>query len=133
MNKIVRENGKYVLICENGEKMACTRWFENKTQKWHVKLPKNNPSGREYVREDKIVGDYYEFPTKTEHRSGLSYANDWKARMTNEERQTYEQCVLWLEQIKTTCLARAPKELTEEEKLEREIAKLQSKLNKLRG
>lgn len=133
MNKVTKlTNGNYVLTCENGQTFECTRWYEKKTDAWHVKLPKDNPSGRTYIRESNFKDkDTYEFETKTEHREGMSYGG-WKSKLTEEEKVEIEQIEKRYLEIKEAASKRVV-ELTEEEKLLAQIAKLQEKLNKVRA
>lgn len=133
MNRLTKINENlYHLETENGQTFDCKTWFEEKTQKWHVKLPKNNPTGRLFVRLSHFDNsDIYEFETKTEHREGMSYGS-WKDRMTDEEKAIYEECFAKIKKIEEDCKSRKPRELTEEEKLLLQIQKLQSKLNNLK-
>ena len=128
MNKVTKlANGNYELTCENGEKMACTRWYEKKTDAWHVKLPKDNPSGRTYIRESNFANtNIYEFETKTEHREGLSYGG-WRNKLTEDEKKQIEAAEALIERIKAEASKRVI-EITEEQKLMAQIAKLQAKL-----
>lgn len=110
MNKILRTKNvsgqyDYELVTESGAKFACTRWFETKSDSWHVKLPKDNPSGRTYIRESKITADVYEFETKTNHREGLS-GGGWKSKMTTDEIAQVKACEATIEKIKKECQAR---------------------------
>lgn len=133
MNKITKlANGNYELTCENGEKMACTRWYEKKTESWHVKLPKDNPSGRTYIRESHFTNtDVYEFETKTEHREGMSYGG-WRSKLTDEERKQIEEAEKLIETIKEAASKRVI-EMSEEDKLLAQMAKLQAKLTALKA
>lgn len=133
MNILKRlENNRFELTTENGQKFLCDLWFEKKTNEYHVKLPKDNGSGRTYIRLSRFKNtDIYEFETKTEHREGMSYGS-WKDRMTDEEKTEYEKCLKIIENIEKICRERKPKELTEEEKLQKEIDRLIAKRDKLR-
>ena len=127
INKITRIGKQtWKLECFNGETFDCKEWFEKKTGKWHVKLPADNPSGRTYIRVDKIIGDEFEFETKTEHREGLG----WKDRMTDEEKKQWQACEETMAKIKKACEERQPEKLEKnsEEWLLAEIAKLTAKL-----
>lgn len=112
MNKITRKvvDGKstYKLTTDNGQEMDCSLWFEKKTDAWHVKLPKDNPSGRTYVRQ-KIVDDspngIYEFETKTEFRTGL-VGGGWRSKMTSEEAKRMTELETEIENIKKACQSR---------------------------
>lgn len=129
-----RENG-YILIVEDGREFECSRWFEKKVEKWHVVVPKEAREicGRTYIRESYFDNsDIYEFETKTEHREGIGNGG-WKNRLTEEELDEYNSLEQRMEELKKLALSRPIKELTEEEKLEREIMRLTKKLNEKRG
>ena len=132
-NRIEKTENGYILTTENGNIFTCSRWYEKKTESWHVKVPKEGAEecGRTYIRESKFVNGLYEFETKTEHRVGLS-SGGWKSRLTEEELSKYEECERIMNELKEIALTRQPKELTEEEKVMREIEKYQRKLAKLR-
>lgn len=132
MNKIIKTENGYQLVTETGETFECSTWFEKKTNAWHIVVPKEAREicGRTYIREKYLENkDEYLFETKTEHREGMSYGG-WKSRMTEEEKQQWLECEKLMETIKQNCMNRQPVELTETEKLEREIKKLQEKLAK---
>lgn len=133
-NRITRnENGSYKLTTVDGRVFACTRQYEKKTEKWHVVIPKEAREicGRTFVSENRFDdSDTYEFETKTEHREGLS-SGGWKSRMTEEEKAEYEACEARMEAIKKAVLSRPVRELTEAEKIEAQIAKLEARRAKL--
>ena len=135
-NTIIRnENGTYTLTTIDGQTFECDRFYEKKTDKWHVRLPKeaSEITGRTYIRENKFDNsDIYEFDNKTEHREGIG-SGGWKNRLTEEEAEEYKALEERMNELKELALSRPIKELTEEEKLEREIARLTGKLNKLRA
>lgn len=121
---------KYVLTCEDGSVFDCELWFEKKTNQYHVKLPKNNPSGRTYIRKSIVDNSngVYEFPTKTEFRTLTS--GGWRSRLTKdelEELKTYEEGI---ERLKKVGLSRKP--MTENDKLKEQIKKLEEELRNLR-
>lgn len=127
MNKLMKiGDQKWFVECENGVTFECGEWYEKKTGKWHVKLPNDNPTGRTYIRVEKIVNDVYEFETKTEHRENLG----WKDRMTDEEKQEWKECEERMERIKKACQERQPEKLERNsaEWLMAEIARLTAKL-----
>lgn len=131
MNSIKKVGEKYILTCEDGSVFDCELWFEKKTNAWHVKLPKNNPSGRTYVRKSIVDGSngVYEFPTKTEFRT-LS-GGGWRSRLTKdelEELKTYEEGI---ERLKKVGLSRKPK--SENDRLKEQIKKLEEELRNLRS
>jgi hypothetical protein len=137
MNKITKlENGNYQLETENGNVYPCSRWFEKKTNSWHVKLTKegSEETGRTYIRESKIVNGIYEFETKTEHREGLSYGG-WKSKLTEEEKVELETYEKGIERLKEIASKREVKKVdpNSEEGLMLAIAKYQAKLAKMRG
>lgn len=136
-NRIVKENGNYTLITENGNTYPCTRWYEKKTDSWHVKISKEGAEecGRTYVRESRFADtDTYTFETKTEHRTGLS-GGGWRSKMTPEEAQKVKEAEETIERIKALCMTReTPKvDPNSEEGLMAQMAKIQARLAKLRG
>ena len=134
-NVIEKVNGKYILTTVEGQEFECSRWYEKKVDKWHVVVPKEarEVCGRTYIRESYFEdSDIYEFETKTTHREGIGNGG-WKSRLTPEELEKYNECERVMEELKTLALSRPVKELTEEEKLEREIERLTKKLNEKRG
>lgn len=137
MNSLTKINEKsYRLILEDGQEYICSTWIEKKIKNGesveyeHVIIPKEAREicGRTYLRTS-IVGDYYEFETKTSHREGLGNGG-WKSRMTEEERTEWETLETRMNEIKETCMNR---KITEEEKLENEVQKLLKKLAELRN
>ena len=131
MNIIEKINeNTYRLTTEDGQEFTCKTWFEKKTEAYHVLIPKEAREicGRTYIRVS-IVGDHYEFETKTSHREGLGNGG-WKSRMTDDEKARWAELETEMEQIKSACMART---MTEEEKVLREMEKLQKKLATLRG
>lgn len=133
--RVEKINDTYYLIDNNSDyKEACTLWYEKKTDKFHVKLPKDNPSGRTYVRQE-IVDEkgYYEFDKKTEFRT-LS-GGGWKNRMTDEEKTEYEQLEKRLDEIKEIAMSRpVPKvDKNSEEYIQSQINKLMEKLNSIKN
>ena len=130
MNRIEKNNGIYTLTTIDGQKFTCDRWYEKKVDKWHVRIPveAREICGRTYVRESHFDDkNIYEFETKTEHREGLGNGG-WKNRLTPEELKEYEAHEKRMAELKDLAMSRPIPELTEEEKLMREIAKLQAKL-----
>jgi hypothetical protein len=126
-------DGKYLLTTANDEIFECSRWFEKKSNSWHVVVPKEAREicGRTYIRESKFdKSDVYEFETKIEHRTGLQ-SGGWKSKMTDEERKLVEEAEKTIERIKSECMNRTV-ELTEEEKILRQIEKLNQKLMTLK-
>lgn len=137
MNRLVKlENGTYELTLTNGDTYICKRWLEKKPNKqmWHIIVPKEarEECGRTYIRESYFDNsDVYEFENKTEHREGLS-GGGWKNRLTESERIEFEGLEKRMEELKKIALSRPVKELTEEEKIQREIERQMAKLAKLR-
>ena len=112
MANIIEKIGeqKWSVTCENGENFTCGEWFEKKTGKWHVKLPADNPTGRTYIRVDKIPNGYLEFETKTEHRESMG----WRDKMTPEEQKEWKECEERMAKIKEACMSRV---VSKEERL----------------
>lgn len=135
MNRIEKKNGIYTLTTVDGQVFTCDRWYEKKVDKYHVRIPveAREICGRTYIRESHFdTTDIYEFETKTEHREGLGNGG-WKNRLTPEELKEYEAHEKRMIELKELAMSRPIPELTEEEKLKREIAKLQAKLAHLRA
>ncbi len=128
MNKIIKLNGEYVCIPENGSQFPCTRWYEKKTDEWYIKLPKNNPTGREYIREKKFIGEELQFETKTTGPRVLGTTN-WRSRLTPEETKELEEAEKTIERLKEIGMSRKP--LTEEEKLRKELEEMRKKFEEL--
>ena len=136
MNTITKINdNQYELKDELGNTYICKLWFEKKTNEWHIKLPMNNSSGRQYIRLKKFnennVDGVYEFETKDTPKRVLNVSN-WKSMLTDAQKARLSILENEIEAIKSDCIERL-KSNSEEMKLQREIEKLQSQLNKLRG
>ena len=138
MNKIEKlEDGSYILTTADGQTFVCSRWFENKTQKYHVVVPKQarDLCGRTYIRESNFDNsDIYEFETKTEHRTGLA-SGGWRSKMTDDERKLVEDAEKTIERIKSICMTREVKKVdpNSEEGIIAEIERLKKKLENKRG
>ena len=136
MNKIAKINDtQYELTDEMGNTYMCKLWFEKKTNEYHIKLPMNNSSGRQYIRLKKFneesVDGVYEFETKDGPKRVLNVSK-WKDMLTDSEKARLNMLESEIESIKSACIERL-KANSEEAKLQREIEKLQSQLAKLRG
>ena len=140
MNKITRNvvDGKstYKLTTDNGQEMDCSLWFEKKTDAMHVKLPKDNPSGRTYIRQkivDSSPNGIYEFETKTEFRSGL-VGGGWKSKMTPEESKRMTELENEIETIKKNCQSRVVEKVDPNsvEGIQLQIDKLLLKMSKVK-
>ena len=136
MNTITKINDKeYELRDELGNTYICKLWFEKKTQEWHIKLPMNNSSGRQYIRLKKFneesVDGVYEFETKDTPKRVLNLSN-WRSMLTDGQKLRLAVLESEIEAIKSDCIERL-KSNSEEMKLQRQIEKLQAELNKLRG
>lgn len=136
MNTITKINDNlFELKDELGNTYECKLWFEKKTNEYHIKLPMNNSSGRQYIRLKKFnensIDGVYEFETKDTPKRVLNVSN-WKSVMTDSEKTRYKVLEDEMEKIKSDCIERL-KSNSEEMKLQRQIEKLQSELNRLRG
>ena len=136
MNTITKINDNlFELKDELGNTYECKLWFEKKTNEWHIKLPMNNSSGRQYIRLKKFnennVDGVYEFDTK-DTPTRLLNVSKWREMLTDSEKARLNMLEDEIEKIKSACIERL-KANSEEMKLQREIEKLQSQLNKLRG
>ncbi|MBO5000643.1 MAG: hypothetical protein J6C58_07405 [Bacteroidaceae bacterium] len=136
MNKVIYENGNYTLITADGQTFPCSRWYEKKTDAWHVKLSKEGQeaTGRTYIRESHFANsDTYEFETKTEHRTGLT-SGGWRAKMTPEEAEQVAEAEALIERIKTEASKRVIEKVdpNSKEGLELQIQRLMKKLENMR-
>ena len=143
MNTITKINeNQFELKDELGNVYPCKLVLEKKTNEYHIKLPMNNSSGRQFVRLKKFdennVDGVYEFATKDTPKRVLNVSN-WKSMMTDEEKTRWDILEGEMEKIKSDCIERlksnsAEMKLRREiEKIEREKAELEAKLAKLRG
>ena len=111
MNKVIRKvvNGieSYQLTTDSGKTFDCVLWFEKKTGATHVKLPKDNESGRIYIRKSIVDSrpEGYKFETKTEHRTGI-IGGGWRTKMTPEEAIKVQKAEETLREIREACVAR---------------------------
>ena len=136
MNTITKINeNQFELKDELGNVYECKLWYEKKTQEWHIKLPMNNSSGRQYIRLKKFnennVDGVYEFETKDTPKRVLNLSN-WRSMLTDGQKLRLAVLESEIEEIKSDCIERL-KSNSEEAKLQRQIEKLQAELNKLRG
>ena len=137
MNKIEKTENGYILTTTDGQTFVCSRWFEKKTDKWYVTIPKNGQEicGRQYISEKFFDNsDVYEFETKTEHRTGLM-SGGWRSKMTEDERKQVEEAEKTIEKIKSLCMTREVKKVdpNSEEGILLEIERLKKKLENKRG
>lgn len=133
--KVEKVDNEYILSEVGGTYTEkCTIWYEKKTDKNHVKLPKDNPSGRTYIRQDKVDLGPVEFDQKTESRTGLS-SGGWKSKMTEDERIEVENLEKRLDEIKSLCQSRTVEKVdpNSEEGIQLQIEKLKLKLSKIKG
>lgn len=136
MNTITKINeNQFELKDELGNTYICKLWYEKKTNEYHIKLPMNNSSGRQYIRLKKFnennIDGVYEFETKDTPKRVLNVSN-WRSMMTEEEKTRWNILENEMEKIKSDCIERL-KSNSEEMKLQRQIEKLQAELAKLRG
>lgn len=136
MNTITKINDNlFELKDELGNVYQCKLWYEKKTNEYHIKLPMNNSSGRQYIRLKKFnennVDGVYEFETKDTPARVLNLSN-WRSMLTDREKLRLGVLESEIETIKSACIERL-KSNSEEMKLQRQIEKLQAELNKLRG
>lgn len=138
MNKIEKlENGSYLLTTIDGQTFVCSRWFENKTQKYHVVVPKEarDLCGRTYIRESYFDNsNIYEFETKTEHRTGLT-SGGWRSKMTDDEKKLVEEAEKTIERIKSICMTREVEKVdpNSEEGILLQIERLKKRLENKRS
>lgn len=143
MNKIIYQNDQYICALEDGNILTCKRWFERKTNEWHVKLPQDNPTGRTYIREKIVIdsinkeGAYY-FENKTTHRTGLN-SGGWRTKLTEAELTELKQAEETIERLKQTAQSRVVDKgsvdylLAQKANDEKFLAELEAKLAQLRA
>ena len=132
--KVEKVDNEYILSEIGGAYTEkCTIWYEKKTDKNHVKLPKDNPSGRTYIRQDKVDAGPVEFDQKTEFRTGLT-GGGWKSKMTADEAKQVAEAEALIESIKKAASARVVEKLdpNSAEGIQAAIEKLKAKLAKVK-
>ena len=132
--RVEKVGDKYILSEIGGTYTAeCTIWYEKKTGENHVKLPKDNPSGRTYIRQKKVDAGPVEFEQKTEFRTGL-VGGGWRSKMTADEAKQVAEAEALIERIKKAASARKVEKVdpNSEEGIRAAIEKLQAKLAKLK-
>lgn len=131
-NKIaINAKGEYELTTIEGLTFICKRWFEKKSDSWHVVLPANTGTGRKYIRESLFQNGEIEFDNKTTPPRVLgSTKKNWRDYLLAAEKPELERLESEVEAIKTACEARIPKVVDESsvESLEDEIARLMAKM-----
>lgn len=128
------DNQNYRLTTSDGQEFICKTWLEKKKdgkEYEHAIVPKEarELTGRTYIRTSLIGENGYEFETKTEHREGIG-SGGWKSKATPEELAEYEKCEKRMNEIRETAMAR---EVSEEDRILAQIAKLQAKLTTLKN
>lgn len=114
-----------------GEPVACKNWFEKSKDKWHIVLAANS-ANRKYIAHNefhaKAVDGVYTVEDKTTGPRVLGTAQPDKnlvPYMTAEDKEKYDAIIARAIENRN---AQKAVELTEEEKLQAQIAKLQAKL-----
>lgn len=121
---------------ETGEQVETKNWFEKSKNKWHIVLAKNS-ANRKYVAHNefftKAEDGEYVVEDKTTGPRVLGTSQPDKALipfMTDEEKADYDTIIARALERREEAKA---KPLTEEEKIEAQIAKLQAKLAKAKA
>jgi len=130
--RVEGQDPTYTLHTPEGDKMPCKRWYEKKTDKWHIVLPKDNPSGRTYIAENLIEGQKeYIFEAKLTGPRILGGNGGWRGKCTPEELKQIESAELTIASIKEVASARVVEKLDPNsiEGLEAQIVKLTARLN----
>ena len=143
MNKITKtdktdKNNKpiYLVTLDDETTFEVGTWFEKKTEKYHLHLPKDNKTGREYIREDKVLDEitkngFFSFENKTTESRTLS---SWRSRLDKNELKELEEAEKTIERLKKIGLERKPTTEVEKVKNERdEITKQRDDLVKQLG
>lgn len=135
----VDENGLPVfeaLDLATNETVETKNWYEKSKEKWHIVL-KENSANRKYVAHNefftKAVNDEYIVEDKTTGPRSLGTSQPDKALipfMTEDEKADYDAIIARAQARKE---AEKNKPMSEEEKLEKQIAALQARLAKRRS
>lgn len=119
-----------------GDVVAAKNWFEKSKDKWHIVLGPNS-ANRKYIAHNeffaKAEDDTYVVEDKTTGPRVLGTAQPDKKLvpyMTAEDKERYDAIIARAIENRN---AQKNVELTEEEKLEAQIAKLEAKLAAKRG
>ena len=119
-----------------GEQVTAKNWFEKSKDKWHIVLGQNS-ANRKYIAHNeffaKAEDDIYVVEDKTTGPRVLGTAQPDKKLvpyMTAEDKEKYDAIIARAIENRN---AQKNVELTEEEKLEAQIAKLQAKLDAKRN
>lgn len=130
MNKITYENEKYIVTCEDNSRIEGKVWLEKKTGRTYLKLPKDNPTGREYITITHIPtdGTSFTFETKT---SGPRVLGNWKSLLTKEELEEYTRCESRMKEIEELGKSRKAPDENSIEGIELQIARLMAKKESL--
>lgn len=119
---------------ETGEIVSTKNWYEKSKDKWHIVLGPNS-ANRKYVAHNeffaKAEDDTYVVEDKTTGPRVLGTAEPDKKLvpyMTDEDREAYEGIIA---RAKANRDSQKAKPMTEEEKLQAQIAKAQAKAEKL--
>ena len=127
------ENGPVfeALDLATNEQVVAKNWYEKSKEKWHIVLGPNS-ANRKYIAHNeffaKAENDEYIVEDKTTGPRVLGTAQPDKKLvpyMTEEDKERYDAIIARAIENRNSQKA---VELTEEEKLERQIAKLQAKL-----
>ena len=117
--------------CETNQKVEVKNWYEKSKQKWHIVLAKNS-ANRKYIAHNeffaKAVDDEYIVEDKTTGPRTLGTSQPDKKLvpfMTPEEKADYDAIIARAMERRNAAKA---KPMSEVEKLEAQIAKLQAKL-----
>jgi len=136
MNRLEKLNEtSYLLTTEDGQEFKVGTWYEKSKDKTWVKLPKDNPSGREYISTEKFVNtDQIEFETKTSGPRVLT-GGGWRSRLTTDELSELTELEVRIEELKNIGMTReVPKvDPNSIEGIELQIKKLTERLNKKNG
>lgn len=120
---------------EDGKEVNVKNWFEKSKSKWHVVLGPNS-ANRKYIAHNEImahlVDDEYVVEDKTTTPRVLGIAQPDKklvAYMTEEDKAAYEEIIARAIENKKSQVV----ELTDEEKIAKQISSLQAKLANLKS
>lgn len=137
-NTITATQNGYTITTAEGHIIHAVRWFEAKTGKWHIRLPKNNSTGREFIREDKFLAGETTFESKTTGPRVLGpsankgEAVQWHDVLDKDDKRKLAAAVETIKSLKDKALKILNPPVGSEAYYLKEIAKMNARLDAMR-
>lgn len=137
-NTITATQNGYTITTAEGHIIHAVRFFETKTGKWHIRLPKNNSTGREFIREDKFLAGETTFENKTTGPRVLGpsakkgEAVQWQEILNEEEKSELAAAVETIKRLKDKALKIINPPVGSEAYYIREIEKMKARLEAMK-